>query len=190
MIQSSYYFTRKLCTEMLHAQVICFHFGKFTFQLEDVLATEIKEDLQLSNVEDKLTKRIKSSFVEAITNIRTHSKIGASKELQGLSYGVISVIQKESEVIIISGNVIDPSEEESIKAKIDSINAMTKDELISAYKTQQKTGEISAKGGAGLGLMTMARDSDKDILYYFDETPDGHKMFLTEVTFKCELPEQ
>ena len=171
---------------MVDAKVICFHFGKFNFELEDILATKIKDELIESDVEKAIVRKIKSSFVESIQNIRTHSKIGTSQKLEGHSYGVISVIEKEEEITILSGNVIDPKDEDVIASKIDAINAMDENELKEAYMGQQREGQISEKGGAGLGLMTMARNSDQDILYYFDDTEDGNKMFLMEVSFKCE----
>ena len=46
---------------------------------------------------------------------------------------------------------------ESLKDKITQVNSLDKDGLKSLYKDVIKGGELSSKGGAGLGFIDMAR---------------------------------
>jgi hypothetical protein len=63
---------------------------------------------------------------------------------------------------------------------LDCVNNATKDELNAMYKKQLKEGTISAKGGAGLGLIDIARKTDGKLEYLFIPV-NGTDYFILKV---------
>ena len=74
------------------------------------------------------------------------------------------------------------SNTEKLKKKIDEINAMTKEELKSYYLESLKNTELSEKGGAGLGMIDMARKSGQKLDYRFDPLNDRFTFFSLMIT--------
>ncbi len=56
---------------------------------------------------------------------------------------------------------------DKLKLNIDQLNKLNKDELDDLYREKLRSGKISEKGGAGLGLVDLARESSDKIFYEF-----------------------
>ena len=69
--------------------------------------------------------------------------------------------------VIFSGNAIKQENVQELKNKLSKINTMSKDELKEFYKFWISSQEFSSKGGAGLGLIDMARKTGNPL--EFDE---------------------
>ena len=67
--------------------------------------------------------------------------------------------------------------------RIDLLNAMDELELKQAYKKTLREGSFSDKGGAGLGLIEIARKSTEKLRYDFDDTGEGRYFFTFNVKF-------
>ncbi len=82
------------------------------------------------------------------------------------------------------GNVVDSEAMNLLKERIDGLNSMDTMELKKAYKQTLREGSFSEKGGAGLGLIEIARKSSDKLIYSFDENGDGKYFFTFNVKFK------
>jgi hypothetical protein len=78
---------------------------------------------------------------------------------------------------ILTGNHIRTAHVEDLRNKIDKINAMTHDELRVYYRQQLSATELSDKGGAGLGMIDIARKSGHKIDYSFQPVTDTFSFF-------------
>ncbi|HOM90289.1 MAG TPA: SiaB family protein kinase, partial [Bacteroidia bacterium] len=83
---------------------------------------------------------------------------------------------------IITGNYIKKEESEDLKSKLEKINSMNTEELRAYYLETLSTTELSQKGGAGLGMIDIARKSGHKIVYSFDGVTDTVNFFTLEVT--------
>ena len=83
----------------------------------------------------------------------------------------------ENRYSIVTGNHILNTNVESLKGKIDKVNAMTGEELKTYYREALGNSVLSAKGGAGLGMIEMARKSGNRIEYRFDPVNDRLSFF-------------
>jgi hypothetical protein len=70
---------------------------------------------------------------------------------------------------------------EELKSKIDFINAMNGDELKAEYRKTLYKGDMSDKGGAGLGIIDIARRSGEKINYNFKQVDEYYSFFSLEV---------
>ena len=85
---------------------------------------------------------------------------------------------------IASGNAILTENVDALKSRIDHINSLDKEGLKDMYKQIMRNDDVSEKGGAGLGLLDMARKSGDQLSYQFD-TID---MKLSFFSFKTVIP--
>jgi hypothetical protein len=66
---------------------------------------------------------------------------------------------------------------QSLKSTIDAVNALNHDELNKLYRESIAVARISEKGGAGLGIIEIARNSRNALKYEFEE-PEGNYSFF------------
>ncbi|HBS85374.1 MAG: hypothetical protein A2W91_16330 [Bacteroidetes bacterium GWF2_38_335] len=149
--------------------------GKFTQEITDSILSLTEHNLDKEEESPKIKKRVYSIMVECLQNITRHQD--DTKEDSVESYGVF-VIQKELEnYYITSGNLVGNETIPIISKLIEKINSLEKDELKDYYKEVLSTGELSNKGGAGLGLIDMARKSGNKLSYEFRPVSDKYSYF-------------
>lgn len=139
---------------------------------------EIK--LEKIEIKSKLRKKVFNIIVEILQNIFHHFDGGGgeNEELQSILF---LMNKKEAEYEIITGNHILLTKVDELKARIDTINAMSEDELRSVYRQTLYKGQVSDKGGAGLGIIDIARRSGEKIKYTFTKVNDTYAFFSLEV---------
>lgn len=117
--------------------------------------------------ERSIKKKLFNVLVEAAQNILKH---GESKAGIASVYKSMLVIGRESpNFFIISGNVIRKSKIDTILKKLDEINSLDEFQLKQMYNKAIQENEFSDKGGAGLGLIDIARKTGNKIEYCFTE---------------------
>jgi len=87
---------------------------------------------------------------------------------------------------IVTGNLIDNVNIPPLKKQFDDVNALNKDELKILYKKALAEGELSKKGGAGLGLIDIAKKSAQKLEYEFQSAIDHKSMFYQRVVMTAD----
>lgn len=106
-----------------------------------------------------IKNRIFSIVVECTQNICKHAADDSARS--EIKPGII-LIGKESKTAVIStGNLMYNSEVDRLKQKIEDLKKLNKEEIKAHAKHVMLTGSLSAKSGAGLGLITILRKSEK-----------------------------
>jgi hypothetical protein len=68
---------------------------------------------------------------------------------------------------VTTGNVLEQLKVPELRGKLDRVNSLDQEELTQFYREILSDGKISSKGGAGLGLIEMARKSGNKLHYDF-----------------------
>ena len=150
--------------------------GSFTTKITDTILSLTESNLQDENVEKKIRKRVFFIIVEGLQNITRHQSSDSSDELAGYP-GLFVVQYKPDGYYITTGNLIKISHQDTIKEQIDKINKLDKTELKKYSLEVLDEGEFSDKGGAGLGLIEIARKSGCKLIYDFNEINDEFAFF-------------
>lgn len=154
--------------------------GNVSDDLFDCLLELAESKLNKIELKIKLKKKVFNILVEILQNIYHH--FGKYSNLQEEKYSVIFLLIKEAKgYTIISGNCMDNKDVEALKKKIDNINAMSLDELKVLYRQRLQTGEMSEKGGAGLGMLDMVRKSGGKIKYNFRTIDQDSSFFSLQI---------
>jgi len=143
-------------------EVVSFQ-GKFTSVKTEAHLRELERKLDLSGFSRAIKKRVYSLAVEMIQNI-VHHGLSCPNEVDS-SFAVVS--QYDS-IHLISQNFVFVSDSGKLQSAIDTINAMTDAELRKYHVELLCDNDFSIKGGAGLGLVTLARKSDGKIDYHLE----------------------
>ncbi|MBN1596826.1 MAG: SiaB family protein kinase [Bacteroidales bacterium] len=138
--------------------------------------------------EEKISKRCSDSsikrkvfhvMVEMLQNITRHS---ADYDEEGSGNGIFVIGERRGYYYIITANVVRSSDVKELEHSIETLNRMDKDELDNMHKTQIKTGELSVKGGAGLGLIDIIRKTGEKYAYQFLRLDENYHFFVLKST--------
>lgn len=156
----------------------------FKGDITDDLLTSVfqimESRLEMSPAELRLKKKVNNILIECLQNVYHHMEDFIDNEKQDDHAGSAMFLicqDKNNSFRIVTGNHLLNSNIEKLKSKIDIINAMSPEELKTHYLDALKNTELSRKGGAGLGLLDMARKSGNKIDYRFDPVNDRISFF-------------
>ena len=82
---------------------------------------------------------------------------------------------------IFTGNHILNENINGLKARLDEVNSLSKEELKEYYKKVLNNGEMSLKGGGGLGMIDIARKTGEKLEYDFLEIDNKVSFFTLNI---------
>lgn len=130
----------------------------------------------------KIKKKVFNVLVECLQNLYHHIDEVKDDFLGMDANSAIFMIGKmEDHYSILTGNFILSENIDGLKEKLDNINSMDKDELKAYYKQVLNNGEMSSKGGGGLGMIDIARKSGQKLGYNFMRINDKSSFFSLNV---------
>lgn len=143
--------------------------GLFTQTITDSIISLAEANLETDGESSKVKKRVFSIMVECLQNITRHQTV-EHDEPEAVEVPGIFIIQKTDDgYFITSGNIIAASAIPKLRGQLEKINSLEKDDLKEYYKQILEDGSISDKGGAGLGLVEMARKSGNKLTFDFEK---------------------
>ena len=156
------------------------YLGNFNDTDTDTIISLSEYNISTKEELRKLRKKISFLIAESFQNIVRHndfSKILPEKEKSPVFY----TRNNGDAVYIISANSIEKSKVDSLKAMLDKVNSYDGDQLKQLYLDILNNSGFSEKGGAGLGLIEMARKSGQKLDYTFEEIDEKHVMFYLQI---------
>ena len=152
--------------------------GFFSQVITDSIIALTENNLDSIGESSKLKKRVFSIMVECLQNITRHQFVDENEDTQpGDQSGMFVICNKDKSYQMTSGNVVNNDAIPHLKQLLDKVNSLDKDSLKEYYKQVLEDGSISNKGGAGLGLIEMARKSGNKLFYTFEEINDEISYF-------------
>lgn len=118
-------------------------------------------------------------MVETLQNLGRHSD--ESSDEGGSGKGLFMIGQKEESYFIITANKVSMENKMDLEQAVNEVNGSSPEELKEMYKKQIRGGELSVKGGAGLGLIDIARKTGKKLEYQFLPLDDENFFFIFKV---------
>ena len=144
---------------------------------------------RLSQIETnkRVKKNVYHVMVEYLQNIVKHtdSNTDIHDVTSGESFmksGIFIVGKRKTEYFVTSGNLILNSKIERMQYVLDNLNLMDYDGLSELYKQTMRDGSISLRGGAGLGLIDIARKTGRPFTYHFEYVNDEFSFFVLNST--------
>lgn len=151
-----------------------------TTRIVDISEKSIEE----SNGSPKVQRKVSFLLVECFQNIIKHADHSIEEHPNGLLFpGMFSFRNKEHTYCINSINPVKPEDIGYLRKTVDLVNSMDRDTLKRLYLRQLSRSELDHKGGAGLGLIELARKSGQTLQYEFEERENDRPYFHQQVAF-------
>ncbi|MGB3180829.1 MAG: SiaB family protein kinase [Cyclobacteriaceae bacterium] len=148
--------------------------------LIDELILNAESILKNSESDIKIRKKVFSILVEIVQNIYQYSH-----DVMGTDESEVTVeftLRKSAKGYqIVSRNTISEKSIPLFRKKLEKVNRMDKKSLRKKYLDILANGKFSSSGGAGVGLMHIARNSGKKINYNFSQPTQDQSFFSLEV---------
>lgn len=157
--------------------VLLSYFGQLDQSLTYILSSKVETIIEAQGASRGVVKRIFNILIESLQNVRLHSfRSPVKQEL----VGIMVIKQKENFKVVVM-NLADENAKHILASRIGEVNALSKVELKKKYMDTMTNGVISDKGGAGLGIITIALKSDRGISCEFSEISPG--LFMVQMTY-------
>lgn len=166
--------------EGLKEEKICLSYlGSFNDEITDKLIGLSENYLENANQLSKLKNKVSFLIAECFQNVVRH---GGAKEDEKIvvanhkDFFQINVF--DDRVVLSSSNLIGKTYIADLKKKIMQVNSLNSDELKILYNEVLNNEGFSSKGGAGLGLIDMARKSGLPLKNHFNSLNDIYSEFF------------
>ncbi|NOZ47737.1 MAG: hypothetical protein GXO79_13290 [Chlorobi bacterium] len=166
--------------------------GLFT---EEVLRKVMDlSEIKINSLEElrKKKKRMLFLMAEGFQNIIKHGEKTEKTKKNIEDKNFFSTINRGDVIFICTGNLVENTNVDNLKKQILEVNSLDEAELKDLYKYVMQHGRLSSKGGAGLGIITMARKSDQKLNYIFEKYNDKLSLYYSQIILKAkeEISEQ
>lgn len=152
--------------------------GFFSQEITKALVATTEKKLELEGTEFAIKKRVFNVMVECLQNICKHKD-----EING-NTALFMIGRSGSDFIVYSGNVVATDKVTGLTNKLEAINSMEATDLKDFHKALIASGELSEDGGAGLGLIDIAKKSGSKFDFHFDRIDDSFSYFSLRTIIK------
>lgn len=160
---------------MNEKDIMLVYCGEFSQELNKTLLSFTERKFKSENVEDNTRRKIFNIMVELLQNI-SKNKIENSENTPEKD-SVFILGANPDEYILISSNMIRNDKIAPLKDRIDQVNSLDKEGLKQLYKDVRLNASFSEKSGAGIGIIDIARKSEKKLEYGFEELTGEYSVF-------------
>lgn len=177
------HYTRTFEEIQVNKRVLISFFGHFSQNRVNQLLEKMESDLSLLQETKRSAKRVFSITVEGLQNIKLHGM----KTMDGHLLGVFMLSYDKKEYDLRFSNLVNKKGKKFIQGEVKKINKMNSVELREYHKEVLFNGDISSKGGAGLGLIITGMKSSEKMLPEFVQLTDDLFFYNLHVSVKCGL---
>ncbi|MBK7182237.1 MAG: hypothetical protein IPH89_04525 [Bacteroidetes bacterium] len=124
-------------------------------------------------VSKSAVKKIFNIVIETLQNICLHGE----KDNNGYQMTYFIIGKKENEFTIYSGNIVTGLVAEKLNLRLNAVKSLSDTDLKKQYMDVLSNGELSAKGGAGLGFLTIALKSGNNMDCEFQGLNKEYSLF-------------
>ncbi|MGE0569108.1 MAG: SiaB family protein kinase [Bacteroidia bacterium] len=165
------------------AELIVAYDGVLNTETISRLEGEIEQKIIELNVPKAALKKIFFICVESLQNMLIHGH----KDTLGAQHNYFLVYKRKGQIKIETANLINNSAIDKLKKDLTTINSFEDPaELKAYYINHLENNELSEKGGAGLGFITIGMKSGNKLDYSFDQIGDQFSLFRITASVNVE----
>ena len=147
------------------------------------LEAEIENKILDKNLPKSVIKKVFFICIESLQNMFIHGH----KDENGAKHNFFILYITDKAVKMIGANLITNTAIEKLKEHIAKINSFDEPAALKQYYLDHlENNELSEKGGAGLGFITIGMKSGNKLVTQFEQINDIRSMFLMEVTINLD----
>lgn len=166
------------------------HFeGHLTFEKIGILLNELKNKKGSFNIHPVLYKKLLTLMIELLENILKYSEHFEDFTVKNPEYyPQFELNFNQDHFILITRNPVRQIAMEILSQKIDKLNKCDDEALKKYYRETITNGIFTDKGGAGLGLIEMAKITAQPLVYSFTPIAEGYSLYELILNIKIIAP--
>jgi hypothetical protein len=169
--------TRQIRDKMMKERLMFVYRGVVTNENSVPLLMLLEKEMENSEFGFLGRKRLFMFVLESLQNVSRH---GIQNRHSDMSLVVYS--KKDNGYTVTTGNVLPSANIIGLKSKLDEINNLQADEIRNVYRQMLSNAQFSEKGGAGLGLIEMAKKTGNKLNYDFVPLNEEFSYFILSKT--------
>ncbi|MCU0472783.1 MAG: SiaB family protein kinase [Bacteroidales bacterium] len=173
--------TRRIRDKMMEERLMFVYRGVVTNENSVPLLMLLEKEMENAEFGFVGRKRLFMFVLESLQNVSRHSDRNDHANMSLVVYS-----KSDSGYTVTTGNVISTSNILDLKKKLDEINHLETKEIRTVYRQMLSNSEFSTKGGAGLGLIEMAKKTGNKLDYDFLELDNVNSYFILSKTVDSE----
>ncbi|MFN4089699.1 MAG: SiaB family protein kinase [Alphaproteobacteria bacterium] len=161
--------------------LICFN-GPFSRSIIEELGNAVRSYMESQSIAKTAILDVFSVFVEQTQNVRNYlaGKPAAGDGASALDSGTVVIARLDDRYVVTCGNVVEAGDAADLARRLDELAALDRAGLRALYKEQMRRPR-SETGGAGLGLIDMARKASAPLEYSVQPIDDRFSFFSLRV---------
>ena len=177
------HFSRQVEQVNNNGQLILAYDGVLNSETISKLETEIESMIMDKALSKTVVKKVFFISIESLQNMFIHGH----KDDNGAKHNFFILYITGKMVKILAANLVYNSSIEKLKQDIATINNFANPADLKAYYLEHlEKNELSDKGGAGLGFITIGMKSGNKLAIQFEQINEKRSMFMMEVTINAE----
>ncbi len=174
-------FTRKIRTMLMEQRLMFVYRGVVTNENSVPLLMLLEKEMETSEFGFVGRKRLFMFVLESLQNVSRHSDSTPHSNMSLVVYSKV-----DGGYTVTTANVISTDNTVELKKRLDEINSLQTGEIRNVYRQMLSNSEFSSKGGAGLGLIEMAKKTGNKLDYDFLKLDDQNSYFILSKTVDSE----
>jgi hypothetical protein len=154
------------------------HFGPLSYEEIGFLLNKMAALLDKRGMNITIRKKVYAAMVESLENIYKHQDHIDNDNAYLPKFSLHFNNQNLS--MLVSNSILN-HKVSLLKNKLDKVNSLDKEGLKDLYKNTILSGNVSPKGGAGLGIINIAKVSENKINYTFLPINDKYSYFTINI---------
>jgi hypothetical protein len=165
-------------------EVIIEYKGHLTFNTTGRMLTILKCKMVNDGIHVSVYKRILSVVIEALENIYKYNDQYQDFRYIAENYvPYFKISRNETAYYIICQNPIKNEHIPDLQKKLETVNSKDFEGLRLLYRETISNGKFSHKGGAGLGIIEMAKISGNPLLFTFEQINESFSWYSLTIKF-------
>jgi hypothetical protein len=169
--------TRRIRDKMMNERLMFVYRGVVTDENSIPLLMLLEKEMENSEFGFVGRKRLFMFVLESLQNVTRHSDRNQHGDMSLVIYS-----KTDNGYTVTTGNVLPTAHIDALRNKLQEINKLRTDDIRKVYRQMLSTAEFSNKGGAGLGLIEMAKKTGNKIDFDFVELDDKYSYFILSKT--------
>lgn len=169
--------TRRIRDKMMKERLMFVYRGVVTNENSVPLLMLLEKEMENSEFGFVGRKRLFMFVLESLQNVSRHSNKSQHADMSLVIYS-----KTVNGYTVTTGNVLPTSKISDLKSKLDEINSLESKDIRNVYRQMLSASEFSSKGGAGLGLIEMAKKTGNKLDYDFVHINEKFSYYILSKT--------
>jgi len=173
--------TKRVRQLMMEDRLMFVYRGVVTNENSEALLLLLEKEMEQSEFGFIGRKRLFMFVLESLQNVSRHINDTAHA-------GMSLVVYSKTDIgyTVTTANVINSVDEPELRSQLKQLNSMEPDEIRKLYREKLSTTDFSSKGGAGLGLIEMAKKTGNKLDFDFVKINEELRYFILSKSVDAE----